>query len=765
MDTRLLDGLNAAQREAVLQTEGYVKVLAGPGTGKTRTLTHRCAWLISVLGISARAVLCVTFTNKAAGEMKKRILDLCGAVSAPLVTTFHGFCNNFLRKEGGRLGIPENFTVLDTEDARQILKEVCRELGISGRKVSLQDAWNYVDGRKSKSPETDYVKCLICPDSNELLKISARHLQQHQPMEAMFFRYLYRQRLAAALDFDDLIACTLVLLRAEEDLRLAWQQRLEYIEVDEFQDIDRQQYELAELLSALHGNLFVTGDPDQTIYSFRGANVHFFTDFEARHPGACSIIFKQNYRSQPCILQCAYTLISHNPDTGRVPLEAQRRDIDLNSMVAALTPALPQERDREEAEALKVLRGRLPSPPHKAPASLEEPPVRSLKPVLAYTESPSLEGEYIASEIELLRKQGVRSGIAVLYRIRHMSEKIEKALLRRRIPYRVSAGVEFLQRREIRVVMAYLRLCLNPADNEAFRRVVNEPHRGFGRRRQERLRQCAEASGQPLFYELQQRQGEREFSLAGVRFFLQEIKRIHVRMAGTFPPATALEEVLNTFQIEEKLRSSGEQERLESLAQLRQLASEFEADAGEQTNAADFILSLPLNSGERAMPDECVRLMTVHNSKGLEFDYVFVAGLNEGVFPSARAVNPGEVEEERRLLYVAMTRACRQLFLTRAAGRIAGSQFLNPSRFLGELKEDELLVRGHKPQLLKGALPGGVPAAAGRFAPGDLVFHEVFGKGKVQELHEQEQEYLIFFDVLKAARTLSFQAPLEPAEE
>ncbi|MBQ9275630.1 MAG: UvrD-helicase domain-containing protein [Succinivibrio sp.] len=755
MPVRFEQELNQEQLEAVRCTEGYVRVLAGPGTGKTRTLTYRYAYLVDALGIIPRNILCVTFTNKAAREMKLRILKMCGERGVPFIATFHGFCCEFLRQEGAVLGVPENFSVAAVSEVKEMLRPLYEPLGISGRDLKLQDAWDKID--LIKSTELSYVGEFLEPDSGSLRRKAQEYLLQGEQMKALFYAYLFEQRSSATLDFDDLIAFTLEILERSAQVRERWQKRLEYILVDEFQDIDRLQNRLVECLAARHGNLFIVGDPDQTIYTFRGASVRFFNEFTKVHSDCKCFYYEENYRSQRFILDCAYHVIAKNPDPGRRHLKAHLKDLNLQELMPVLRPEELKE-DQQEREQLIALGGsghlQVTSPPR---FELIEATERTQRPVVAQLVSAYAEGEYIASEIATLPVHSLGQ-VAVLYRANHLSRDIEQALIRRKLPYVVVAGVAFMERREIKDVLGYLRLTVNPADNAAFCRIINVPRRGFGRTRLEALKRLAEQEGLPLLATLINHREDDLFKRADTAGFLKIMSFLHEN-APHLTPTHALEQVLNLTDFEDMLKREGEQERVQSLAELKQQAAEFERREGERTNLADFVSQLALFSYEQLERSEAVRLMTVHSAKGLEFDYVFVAGLNEKIFPSAKSNNLESLQEERRLLYVAMTRPRKQLFLCSYSHRQEAE--LEPSRFVYDLHPEEIVRVGERVPSTVFSAP--VAGKAGRFAGGARVFHQIFGPGVVESVNERDGEYEVRFESLKEPRTLSFSAPLEPA--
>ncbi len=762
MVKKFLPELNDEQLAAVKETEGYVRLLAGAGTGKTKCLTYRYAYLLTALGISPGSVLCVTFTNKAAEEMKTRILKLCGDIASPFVCTFHGFCCDFLRDEIKALGYTENFTVTDVQDVMDMLEPIYKELEINGREFTLKDGWDFID--IWKSDKLNYVDDMLCPDSAQLLIKSSEFAAAGHVKEAMFYRYLYAQRASSVLDFDDLIAFTLTILRRVDEVRERWQNRLEYIEVDEFQDIDKLQNELIETLSGGYHNLFIVGDPDQTIYSFRGADVKLFTQFDKVHPDAKCHYLKQNYRSQRFILDCAYTLISKNPKNGRVHLEAVRKDIDLDQMLPLEVPA---DNNPARSEALELL-NRLQDKTLVKVESAEAPHFetvegakRSMKPALVYLPSKVSESRYIAECLASLLSFNERASCAVLYRARHVSRTLEHALIEAQIPYRVVADISFFERREIKDVMAYLRLCFNPEDDTAFRRCVNMPRRGFGRQRMQRLTELAASNGQSLFVTLCENTQDKSLCLPQVADFAQKVISVHAFIEKAASPADALEHVLNLFAYEEYLKSSGQKERLDSLGDLKRMTADFAVREGERTNLADFITRMALYyTREEDDGIRRVQLMTVHNAKGLEFDYVIVAGLNEGVFPSDKSNTFENLEEERRLLYVAMTRAKKQLIMTVPSGGADSASAPAPSRFVEDMREDELLILGDTQNRARPSKAMD-DKAFGLFSEGDKVFHQIFGQGVIEDVNAKDGEYRVRFESLGKPRTLSFKAPLE----
>ena len=422
-----LDTLNPAQREAAETTEGYIRVIAGAGSGKTKTLTARYLYLVQALGVSTANILCVTFTNKAAAEMKKRIRRVLPDQDLALITTFHGFCVGLLKEDCHVLQYPSTFIVLDEEDKAAMLRGIFEELGITSRDMTVKDAIDYISWRKGGR---GYVRTLIDMNPERLreLEASANTLK-----DKVMYRYFYEQRKCYGLDFDDIVYFALYCLRQDAQVRKKWQQRLEYAMVDEFQDIDKDQYELADILAGYHKNLFVVGDPDQTIYTWRGADVKFVLEFESRHENAKTILLDTNYRSTPEILAASNALIRKNRER-------------LDKQLRAVRP-------------------------------------ESRKPLYFHAKTAADEAAWIVRKIRFLAAQGTElSRIGVLYRAHYVSRAVEEALIREKVPYVLYSGVEFYKRKEIKDILCYLRMIYS-GDDISFLRTVNEPRRGVGRTR------------------------------------------------------------------------------------------------------------------------------------------------------------------------------------------------------------------------------------------------------------------------------------------
>ena len=706
----IFQGLNPQQKKAVETTEGYIRVVAGAGSGKTRTLTQRYLYLVEALGISTASILCVTFTNKAAAEMKKRIRRTLPDRDLGLITTFHGFCVQLLKEDCHVAQYPSTFIVLDEEDKAAILKTVFEDLNITSKEMTIKEAIDHIGWRKGGR---GYVQTLIDMDLDRLrqLEDSANTLK-----DKVMYRYFYEQRKCYGLDFDDIVYVALYILKQSAEVREKWQKRLEYIMVDEFQDIDKDLYELAEILSGHHKNLFVVGDPDQTIYTWRGADVNFILEFESKHPGARTILLDTNYRSTPDILAASNRLIRHN-------------------------------RNRMEKD-LKAVRPGLK------------------KPLYFHARNQQMEAGWIAAQIKKLAAGGLEtSKMAVLYRAHHVSRAIEEAFIREKIPYVLYSGVEFYKRKEIKDVLCYLRM-VAAGDDMAFLRTVNEPRRGVGRTRIAYLKDYAALRNMSLYEVLLENLDTDLFRRSRAVEYARMIEKYRA-IYQSMDLTDLLAGLLSESGYEAMLRMSGEEDRLDNLAELKQAIYDYEAKAGELVTLEGYLahaaLFTNMDTVEKAA---AVKLMTVHAAKGLEFPAVFLCGLSEGIFPTKRANTREKLEEERRLCYVAFTRAEDRLFLSDAAGFGYDGVSRCPSRFLFNAGADEVeYVEPLDPALLEEArrqiskTEETEPAEKLPFAPGSRVRHRIFGEGTV--LLPGEGGIIIQFDRIVTPRTIGANV-LEP---
>jgi DNA helicase-2/ATP-dependent DNA helicase PcrA len=690
----LLKGLNPQQIEAVTATEGYVRVVAGAGAGKTKALTHRYAWLVSAGGIHPRNILCVTFTNKAAGEMKRRVRALVGdGCDTSLITTYHGFCVRVLRPDMDKLFYPQSFIILDVGDQKKILEEIYEELEIKLDHASFQKILRQISLYKA---DGNYVSLLTDPshvfDDDTHLSVDDQIIR----------RYMKRQKKVFGLDFDDLVHFTFRLFDKHADVREKWQEQLHYIQVDEFQDSSKREMRLLDILCAANENLFVVGDPDQTIYEWRGAKVEILVDFHKSHAETQTIILNQNYRSTPQILNAANSLIAKNK---------MRIEKDLFT--------------------------------HLSPGS----PVIHL-----HARSEGEETAYITKEIKTLIHSGRKYGdVAILYRASFLSRYIEQAFLQNEIPYQIWGGIRFYDRMEIKDMLAYLRMAARQ-DDVSFLRVINVPRRQMGKARINALKALAEEENTTLYQALKAHADEPPFRASGAASFVALIEEFSQK-ALTLTVSELLQNLLAYSGYENFIRAGGDMERLDNLAELARTVTEMERAHGETLPLDALLQHISLQTMDETEEEtrDCVKLMTIHAAKGLEFPFVFTVGVNEGVMPSARTLEERKqagLEEERRLCFVAMTRAMERLYLTESEGLgLSGAKKL-PSRFLFDIGEGlyerigtvsaELLNETRK------AAGGGVSPQ--RLPLAERVKHPLFGNGTVEGVDEGKQVYFVRFD-------------------
>ena len=636
---RFLEDLNSRQREAVTATEGRVRVIAGAGTGKTKALTYRYAYLVNVLGIDPANILCLTFTNKAAAEMRSRIaLMVHSGDYNDFVCTLHGFCVKFLRKEIYRLGFPKSFTILDEDDAKTLAKECMDELGIKRTEKTVR---KFLDGIAAEKALNGYIEAYMLPESR---------ISEEMRRPGNLVCYASRQMKGWALDFDDLMNFTLFILDRFPDAREHWQEQLNYIMVDEAQDCNTDDWNLIEKLGARHHNIFVVGDPDQCIYEWRGAKPARFVQFASDK----DIVLDENYRSTPKILDIANCVIANNKN--RIPKDLFTR--------------------RSEGPAVIHFHGR--------------------------TEKE--ETDWIVARIRTLLDAGASlQDIAVLYRSAWQSRAIEQALLSEQLSYVIWGGIRFFERREIKDTLGYLRLLANPDDDMAFLRVINTPSRKLGRAFLDRLKEDAARDGRSLYPTLLAHAGE--YGKPAAEGFVQLIEKGR-EAVGKVSVSDLMNRMLEDSGLKRAIREDQDEDRLENIDELlRSVRFYEEAHAEEEPTLSDWLQDIALyTNADYRKETRVIKLMTIHQAKGLEFPYVFIIGLSEGTFPNMRTIREykknGE-EEERRLMYVAVTRAEKALFLTESEGfNVSTKMSKYPSRFLAEIKKNMVVVEGTIPEEL-----------------------------------------------------------------
>ncbi|MGY0537831.1 DNA helicase PcrA [Nocardioides sp. YJ-D4] len=779
----LLDGLNEPQKAAVQHEGAPLLVVAGAGSGKTRVLTRRIAWLISQRGAHPGSILAITFTNKAAAEMKERVEALVGKRARIMwVSTFHSACVRILRKEIDKVGLKSNFSIYDAQDQKRLMQLVLSDLDLDPRHYQPGQVLNWVSDQKNELRDVEAAE-----------KDARNHLEQ--TYVAAYKEYQKRLRQANALDFDDLIMSTVELFRTYPEVREVYRRRFRHVLVDEYQDTNHAQYALVHELCADRmddtaltdtyaeetpraepAELMVVGDADQSIYAFRGANIRNILDFEQDFPNATTILLEQNYRSTQTILTAANAVIKHNKGRKEKALWSDAGNGDRIVGYVA-----DDERD---------------------------------------------EARFVSDEIDKLVDGGLKAAdVAVFYRTNAQSRVFEEVFIRTGQPYKVVGGVRFYERKEVRDALAYLRTLANPDDQVSLRRILNTPKRGIGDRAVACVNALAERDGLTFWDALQKAEdapGLATRSLTNIKAFVAMVEELLQMVAAGERADVILEAVLDRSGYLASLEESDDPQdetRVENLAELVAVAREFsddpvaapsadpaDVDAGTvEPGLRDFLERVALVADTDQIPDDedgVVTLMTLHTAKGLEFPAVFLTGMEDGVFPHSRALGDGtELEEERRLAYVGITRAEKRLFISRAVVRSAwGAPSHNPgSRFLDELPVDLVDWRRTEKEMSSWGRPNfandswgggqrlGQPTAAGRrnfssaalradvaakskparevpsLDPGDRVTHDSFGLGTVVTIEGSgdKQVASIDFGETGVKRLLLRYAPVE----
>lgn len=712
----ILQGLNASQLEAVTSTEGFIRVIAGAGSGKTRALARRFAYLVNEIGILPGNILCVTFTNKSANEMRQRIHNLTGDNDTGYISTFHSFCVSVLQEDSHALQYPKSFLVLDNSDIDSMLKIIYEERGLTLRNMTFSKARDMIEIRKLIKEPKYYLDML----NMSLDTLRQKYLTATEPSDIIFYGYLYQEKKCFGLDYNDLIKFTLYIFEQNEAVKIKWQQRLEYIMIDEFQDIDELQYKLMSVLCGYHKNLFIVGDPDQTIYTWRGANVRYLLDFDKIFPSVKTIMMMQNYRSTPQIVSVVNDLIDKNKF---------RIKKNLMPTIADGRKVICHHADTSEREAM-----------------------------------------WIAEQIQALHGEGTSyREITVLYRAHYITRIVEEVFLREKIPYAIYSGVQFFNRMEIKDALAYLRL-IAYKDDLAFLRVVNVPKRNLGERRIKFLQEYAVKHQCSLYISLETNLDNEIFKGTKAAQFVALIENFAANYAER-QISELLAAILNESGYEKMLRTEGSQERLDNLAELKQSVYEYETSCGEESTLEHYLSHIALfTNSDAADNSDKVKLMTVHSAKGLEFPYVFLCALNEGVFPSKKTDTIQKMEEERRLAFVAMTRAQKGLYLSEAEGRNFDGSPRYPSRFLLDIepalldytqKPQEGLIRETKDYLVINERYLADEENQSSLAVGQRVKHSIFGSGTVVDVDLIKAAHLVKFDNIDTPRSISFRAKLE----
>jgi DNA helicase II / ATP-dependent DNA helicase PcrA len=689
----LLDDLNPPQRDAVLHTEGPLLVLAGAGSGKTRVLTYRIAHLIQDLGIPPWSILAITFTNKAAAEMRERISVLVGPAARDIwASTFHSACVRILRREAEAAGYRPDFAIYDADDQLRLMRACFADEEVDPKRYAPRAVLGRISDAKNRMVDAEaFMEEASGPGDDVVARL--------------YRRYGARLQAAGAMDFDDLLMVATRLLESDAEVRERYQSRFAYVMVDEYQDTNHAQYRLVRLLAEPQRNICAVGDDDQGIYSWRGADVRNILDFERDYPDAHIVALEQNYRSTGTILRAANAVVARNRG---------RRKKELWT-------------DLGDGEPLRLLGCR----------------------------DEHDEARTVLAEIDRARSEGISlDQIAVFYRTNAQSRSIEDQLVRGRIAYAVVGGPRFYERAEVRDALAYLRAAANPADEIAVARLLGVPKRGLGPGSLVKLAMFAAEHGYPIgdalghadeVPGLTSAQRAALSRTANLLAELAEADAAGLPLSGLVAMAVDRSGLRAALMAEGTLEAQG---RVENLDELENVAAEYDSDDGEPT-LTGFLEEVALQS-DADLVDQShgqVTLMTVHNAKGLEFDVVLMTGMEEGIFPHARADDPEALEEERRLCYVGMTRARRRLLLTHAETRAihGGREYRLPSRFLTEIPQDAMAAREGAP--MRAAFAGASQrSAAVPLEAGDTVMHATFGEGVVTGIESRGSLVRVLFN-------------------
>ena len=678
------DSLNPNQQKAVFSTAKYIRVIAGAGSGKTRVLTLRMVHLIQDVGIPAHRLCAITFTNKAANEMKERLNNTIGdAGSGVWLSTIHSLCVRILREDISGLNYPRNFTICDSNDQKAILKQAYKELDIDLKEFSYSYMLSYISNNKGAE---------ISPQ--RALEMAGRFEEDVKKSKIYDF-YETRLKKMYALDFDDLLLFTVRLFKTFPTTLKKWQKRLDYLLVDEFQDVDHIQYTLVKQLAGSDNGLFVVGDPDQTIYTWRGADVNIILDFKKQFSPVETIVLNQNYRSTKTILDGANALIKNNKYREDKELFTHNKSTD------------------------KIV--------HMSTNSQEE------------------EASWISTKIKDLAQSTDYRNIAVVYRSNYLSRSIEKSLLMNGIPYVIFGGIRFYDRAEIKDTMSYLRMIVT-ADDLSFLRTINTPKRGLGDKAVNQINEKSIQENCSLYDAAKDYKIFSGSNQLKVRAYVELIETLKLK-AETDSLEDLISDILDLSGMRQSFEDNHEQDRLENVKELISDASSFIKMFPEAT-LEDYLETVALYGDKNELINNAVSLMTIHASKGLEFDYVFIASMNEGVFPNERAMSEGKrgIEEERRLAYVAMTRARKRLFISDAQGfSYVLGKAQTASRFIDEIDSDAIehhrissygqVIKATPKEELQAYLRGQETTISSqtskktKYKKGDVIIHTSFGEG------------------------------------
>lgn len=693
------------QIDTMTDTEGNIRVSSVPGSGKTFVLTYRIAYLITEMFVEPSSIVALTFTNKAAAQMKHRLRDIVGDNANCFTGTFHGYCNMFLKEEIHRMSFPKTFTILDKKAELDMIKNVAEDMGISLKDNTAKKIMSDIDMSKQ---DMSYVELMSGIDKTELKRKASNEKNVDRKV---FYNYLKRQCDNYALDFEDLINFTLYILEKNEDVRIRWQEKCQYVLCDEYQDVNMKQDMLLGILSGLYQNLFVVGDDDQNIYTWRGSDPAYMINFDKTHEDVKDYYLTENFRSIPQIVNVAKSLISANQNRLQKEMISKRPDGN--------------------------------------------------KPVFNATETEEKESSWIADTIldNIARNMKYRDH-TVLVRAASQTRSLEEAFVKRKIPYKILSGAKFYESEEIRTVLSYMRMVYSLTDMDLLY-TISRPRRGFGKKSVEKLKNMAAENECSLFQALGKMIEEGEIIQKNVIEYYDALMELHA--AYEEYSCTDIVNKCLDMGYREALEQDIDQTRLDNVSELIRTITAIEDDNQEKVELADLLSHFALFSAQDEDGEyNVVKVMTIHTSKGLEFDTVFVPGLVEGQFPSSRLRNEDEYEEERRLLYVAITRAKNMLYLStyrKKDGRFGA----RPSAFLSDIDINLLDCINNSRILIKGETEQMLPKL--KFDVGDIVRHKVFGVGEIIKIDNITQTYEIQFRNIRGTRRIMFRAELEKVSQ
>lgn len=776
----LLKNLNESQKKAVTTTEGFVRVIAGAGSGKTRALSTRFAYLVNELGILPENILCVTFTNKSAAEMRARIHNLTGDNDTGFINTFHGFCVSVLQEESNAVQYPKSFLVIDNSDINQMLQIIYDERNLTLRDMTFGQARDMIEMEKIFN-RPDYYKDMI---TMSLEVLHEKYLSAKTARDIIFYGYLYQEKKCFALDYNDLLKFTLYIFQENKEIREKWQNRLEYIMIDEFQDIDFIQYELMKVLCGYHKNLFVVGDPDQTIYTWRGANGKYLLDFDKEFPDTKTIMMMENYRSTPEILAVANSLISKN----KMRIKKDLIPMKDNEILKQVQNDALSQKDVVIEPVETTNTNQKPLCYFSQNADDEAKWIcNEIKKICSFTNNTVVEQRRNhASQNSVISSASITSNdfsitanvpsitepkfsdICILYRAHYVTRTIEDELNKQKIPYTIYSGVQFYDRAEIKDALSYLRMICYK-DDLSFMRVCNVPKRNLGERRIEFLKDFAEKNKCSLYDALLKNQENEIFKGTKANDFIKLVE-YYSKNYKNMQISELISKIIDGSGYEKALRTEGSQERLDNLAELKQSIFEYEVNCGEEATLEHYLSHVALFSNlDTAEKPNKVKLMTVHAAKGLEFKNVFLCGMNEGIFPSRKIKSEAEMEEERRLCFVAITRAKERLFISEREGIYLNGSPLYPSRFILDIKKDlldfpnqpdEELIKRTEKYIAQNEKTIEEAENSAKRKVGDKVKHAVFGNGEIIEIDNIKKFFVIQFEGIPTPRKISFKATL-----